>query len=82
MAAVQLLPTVIGQVQGPQLQVSKTHLFLESETGKSISEDLEVTNVGTTAVFYEWRKVVKGDYFKAKRSDPIMRFYCHYVRQT
>jgi hypothetical protein len=50
--------------------------------GRAFSEDLEVTNVGTTAVFYEWRKVIKGDYFKAKRSDPIMRFYCHYVRQT
>lgn len=82
MAAVQLLPTELGKVQGPQLHISKTHLHLECETEKSQSEELVITNIGTTAVFYEWRKAAKGDYFKAKRSDPIVRFYCHYVSST
>ena len=37
-------------------------------------------NVGTTAVTYEWKKIVRGDFISSKKSDGIQRFYCHYGR--
>lgn len=39
-----------------------------------------VENIGSTAIYYEWRKVKRGDYIEAKASDGVQRFYCHYPR--
>ena len=39
-----------------------------------------VSNAGTATVFYEWRKVKRGDFIESKRSDAITRFFCHYPR--
>ena len=37
-------------------------------------------NCGTTAVTYEWKKIIRGDFISSKKSDGIQRFYCHYGR--
>jgi len=65
---------------GPVLVFSKTHLFMKNHTGKSETDEVTVTNIGSTAVFYEWKKNARGDFIKAKRSDGQVRFYCHYAR--
>jgi hypothetical protein len=31
--------------------------------------------VGTTTIYYEWRKVERGDYIEAKKSDGVQRFF-------
>ena len=41
---------------------------------------MEVTNNGSTAIYYEWRKIIRGDYVEDKHSDPVRRFYCHHPR--
>ena len=38
-----------------------------------------VSNVGTTTVTYDWRKVNRADYIQSKNSDGVQRFFCHYV---
>jgi len=38
-----------------------------------------VTNIGTTTVTYEWKKVHRKDLIPSTNSDLIQRFYCHYV---
>ena len=69
-----------SSVSGPQLVLSKTHLFMDNFVDKTECGDLVVENTGTAAVFYEWRKYPRADFIKAKRSDGVARFFCHHVR--
>ena len=40
-----------------------------------------VKNCGSTAIYYEWRKVKRSDYIEAKNTDRVeKRFFCHYPR--
>ena len=64
----------------PQLELSKNHLFMKNYCGKSQSQDLYVTNTGTTAVIYEWKKFLREDHIKSKKSDGIRRVFCHHAQ--
>lgn len=39
--------------QGPQLSLSKTHLYMETYVSSTKSDEVSVTNNGTSAVFFE-----------------------------
>lgn len=71
---------VKDKVDGPQVMLSKTHLYMENYAGTPASNDIVVTNTGTSAVFYEWKKYTRADFIKSKRNDFITRFYCHYSK--
>lgn len=71
---------VIEKSEGPQILLSKTHIYMENYSGTPASNDLIVTNTGTSAVFYEWKKFPRSESIKSKRSDIITRFYCHYSK--
>nr|XP_026693353.1 MYCBP-associated protein-like isoform X1 [Ciona intestinalis] len=47
----------------------------ESSAGERTSSHLMVENNGTTAVYYEWRKVPKEIAFEALKPDLLQRFY-------
>ena len=66
--------------EGPQVTLSKSHLYMENYAGTSASNDVVVTNTGTSAVFYEWKKFSRADFIKSKRNDIVTRFYCHYSK--
>ena len=53
---------------------------MHTEKGKNQQDSVVVRNSGTTAVYYEWRKVNRPDYILAKHSDGVQRFFCHYPR--
>lgn len=71
---------LIENSEGPQILISKTHIYMENYSGTPASNDLIVTNTGTSAVFYEWKKFPRSESIKSKRSDIITRFYCHYSK--
>jgi 3-phosphoglycerate kinase len=68
------------KAEGPQVLLSKSHLYMENYSGTPASNDLIVTNTGTSAVFYEWKKYPRSDSIKSKRPDIVTRFYCHYSK--
>lgn len=39
------------------------------------TDQVTIRNIGTTTIYYEWRKVQRGDYIEAKHSDGVQRFY-------
>ncbi|CAG9330827.1 unnamed protein product [Blepharisma stoltei] len=80
--SVSRLQTPIVVTQGPQLMLSKSHLYMKAYISTTAGDEVSVTNNGTSAVFYEWRKFNRSDFIKAKRSDGINRFYCHYGRDV
>ena len=67
-------------IEGPSVVLSKTHLYMENYSGTPASNDIIVTNNGTSAVFYEWKKYTRADFIKSKRNDIVSRFYCHYSK--
>ena len=69
-------------MKGPQLELSKAFLHMHTYVGKNEQDSLVVWNSGSSAVFYEWRKVKRPDYIMAKKSDGIQRFFCHYPRSV
>jgi len=47
----------------------------------TIAEDsVTVKNIGTTAITYEWKLSLRGDFVESKKSDFVQRFWCHYPR--
>jgi hypothetical protein len=66
-------------VSGPHLSFSKNYLFMKGGLGEIVQDKIVVTNSGTTAVTYEWRKVHRKDHIASKHSDFVQRFFCHYV---
>lgn len=70
----------LNLTEGPQVSLSKSHLYMENYAETSASNDVIVTNNGSSAVFYEWKKYTRGDFIKSKRNDIVTRFYCHYNR--
>ena len=66
--------------EGPQVFLSKSHLYMENYSETPASSDIVVTNNGTSAVFYEWKKYTRPDFIKSKRNDIVTRFYCHYSK--
>lgn len=66
--------------EGPQVVLSKSHIYMENYSATPASNDLIVTNTGTSAVFYEWKKYPRSDSIKSKRPDIVTRFYCHYSK--
>ena len=77
---------------GPQLTFDKTYLFMNAELDQ-IKQDIGelfprltssslvvIQNIGSTTVTYEWKRVQRGDHVRAKQSDFVQRFFCHYPK--
>ena len=60
---------------GPQLMFDKEFLCMKSVRDEISKDHVTITNVGTTTIYYEWRKVERHDYIEAKRSDGVQRFF-------
>lgn len=61
--------------QGPNLVFDKEFLCMKSVKDEISTDQVTIQNVGTTTIYYEWRKVERGDYIEAKNSDGIQRFF-------
>lgn len=66
------------------LQFDKSHLNMLTtplveafDKGKPELSLVVVTNVGSTTVHYEWRKVRRPDFIEASHTDQTRRFYCY-----
>ncbi len=77
---VTLLHSLAAKVTGPQLSFNKSYLFMNSELDQIKQDVVVVENIGSTTVTYEWKRVIRGDHVRSKRSDFKQRFFCHYPR--
>ena len=48
---------------------------MKSKCDQISQDQVTLTNVGTATIYYEWRKVERGDYIEAKKSDGVERFF-------
>ena len=71
---------VLYDVQGPQLKINKLHLSFIVKTGLVATESIDVSNNGSTAIYYEWTRVEKNFLIPTSLKDNEERFYCHHVR--
>lgn len=65
----------IKEIQGPQIIFDKEFLCMKSVKDEISTDQMTIQNIGTTTIYYEWRKVERGDYIEAKNSDGIQRFF-------
>lgn len=62
-------PRLDSNTNGPQLAFDKNYLFMNAELDEISLDVVTMQNIGTTAITYEWKKVHRGDYIEAKKSD-------------
>mgnify|MGYP000983183268 FL=1 len=68
-----------SEVQGPSLTADKVHLSFVEYTGRIANDSLTISNNGTTAIYYKWKKVDLPTTFATSIADKEERFFCHYV---
>ena len=69
----------VYEVQGPQLKINRRYLSFIVKTGLVATESVEVSNNGSTAIYYEWTRVEKSFLIASSLRDNEERFYCHHV---
>ena len=75
-------PTItLSEFQGPQLKINKKYLSFLVFTGFVSTESIEVSNNGSTAIYYEWNRVEKTFLIQSSLKDNEERFYCHHVKK-
>ena len=70
---------IVSDVQGPSLIADKVHLSFVEYTGRIANDSLTISNNGTTAIYYKWRRVDIPVTFQTSILDREERFFCHYV---
>lgn len=65
-----------------KLEIDKSNLFFRTVPNKICFDKLILKNIGTTCVYFKWRKKAKNFNISEKKSDGIDRFFCHYVFKT
>lgn len=66
-------------IQGPQLKINKRFLSFLVKTGLVSTESIDVSNNGSTAIYYEWNRIEKNFFIPSSLRDNEERFYCHHV---
>lgn len=69
----------VYDVQGPQLKINRRYLSFIVKTGLVATESVDVSNNGSTAIYYEWTRVEKSFLIASSLRDNEERFYCHHV---
>lgn len=58
--------TNIKGVNGPQIVFDKEFLCMKSVNDEISTDQVKITNVGSTTIYFVWKKVERGDYIPAK----------------
>lgn len=70
---------VFCEYSGPQLRINKNYLSFIEKTGNLAKDFITLTNNGSTAIYYKWKKIEKQTYFDPAVFDKEERFFCHAV---
>jgi hypothetical protein len=70
---------MLAEVAGPQLKLNKYHMSFVEKTGNVAKDSIIVTNNGTTAIYYKWKRIDVYPFFKTSILDQEERFFCHAV---
>jgi len=68
-----------AEVSGPQLKLNKNHLSFIEKTGNLSQDSISVTNNGSTAIYYRWKRLDNQEHFSSAIFDKEERFFCHAV---
>lgn len=68
-----------SEYAGPQLKMNKTHLSFIEKAGNLARDSVAVTNNGSTAIYYRWKKLDNPVFFDVVVNDKEERFFCHAV---
>ena len=68
-----------NMVTGTQLKLNKNSLSFFTSVGQVSTCEIELTNIGTTAVYYEWQKCKSKVFHETSLTDTRQRFFCHHV---
>jgi DNA-dependent RNA polymerase auxiliary subunit epsilon len=77
--SLQIEEPMLAEVAGPQLKLNKYHLSFVEKTGNVAKDSIIVTNNGTTAIYYKWKRIDVYPFFKTSILDQEERFFCHAV---
>ena len=69
----------INMITGTQLRLNKQSVSFFTSVGTVSTCEIEVTNIGTTAVYYEWQKCKNKIFHEHSLNDTKQRFFCHHV---
>ena len=53
-------------ITGPQIVFDKEYLCMKSLNDEISTDQVKITNVGSTTIYFVWKKVERGDYIPAK----------------
>eukprot|EP00742_Colponemidia_sp_Colp-10_P003426 GILJ01003647.1.p1 GENE.GILJ01003647.1~~GILJ01003647.1.p1 ORF type:complete len:975 (-),score=186.14 GILJ01003647.1:142-2760(-) len=70
----------IATTIGPQVDMLKSRCNFHVPIGQTADCDVEVRNVGTTAIYFELRKIEKPNLLPHVTVDNTQRFFCHAVK--
>jgi hypothetical protein len=70
---------LLAEVAGPQLRLNKNNMSFVEKTGNMSKDSIVVTNNGSTAIYYKWRKLEPQTFFTSTLLDKEERFFCHSV---
>ena len=70
---------IISEVQGPSLSLDRSQLSFVEHTNRVASDCLTLSNNGTTAIYYKWRRVEIPIFYRQTIQDQEERFFCYYV---
>lgn len=77
--SLQIEEPMLAEVAGPQLKLNKYHMSFVEKTGNVAKDSIIVTNNGTTAIYYKWKRIDVHPFFKTSILDQEERFFCHAV---
>jgi len=70
---------LLAEVSGPQLRLNKSHMSFIEKTGNMSRDSIVVTNNGSTAIYYKWKRLEPEPLFQPTLLDKEERFFCHSV---
>ncbi len=73
---------LLAEVSGPQLRLNKSNMSFVEMTGNMSKDSIVVTNNGSTAIYYKWKKLEPPALFPSTLLDKEERFFCHSVSQN
>ena len=71
--------SVTAEVAGPQLRLNKSNLTFFEKTGNVCKDYVILTNNGTTAIYYKWKRIEPIAFFTSTLLDKEERFFSHAV---
>ncbi|EGR28464.1 mycbp associated protein, putative, partial [Ichthyophthirius multifiliis] len=72
----------IPQVQGPQIEMDQYDVSFIINTGLVAFDSVQVRNIGTASIYYEWKRIENEKQHSVSLQDPEQKFFCHHEQNV